>query len=118
MFEKAAEMSPSDEGVMGNLADGYRWAGRQDKAAPTYKKAIALCNKDLQINPRNSGILGHMALYYAKSGDLGKAPELLQRANSISPGESELYLAGPTLETIATRQADAVAVLKFALGKG
>ncbi len=118
LFEKAAEMSPSDEGVMGNLADGYRWAGQQDKANLTYKKAIALCNKELQVNPRNSVTLGHMALYYAKSGDLGKARELLQRAKSISPAESELYRVGATLETIANRQAEAVAELKKAMEKG
>jgi tetratricopeptide (TPR) repeat protein/TolB-like protein/predicted Ser/Thr protein kinase len=118
MFEKAAEMSPADEIVMGNLADGYRGAGQMDKANLTYKKAIALCNKDLQVNPRNSAILGHLALYYAKSGDLGKARELLQRAKSISPGASELYRAGATLETIANRQAEAVTELKLALQKG
>jgi tetratricopeptide (TPR) repeat protein/TolB-like protein/predicted Ser/Thr protein kinase len=118
MFEKAVEMSPSDEGVMGNLADGYRWAGQPDKANLTYKKAIALCSKDLQVNPRNSALLEQMALYYAKSGDLGKARELLQRAKSISQGESDLYRAWATLETIANRPAEAVAELKLALEKG
>ena len=118
MFEKAAEMSPSDEGVIGNLADGYRWAGQQDKANQTYKKAIALCNKDLQVNPRNSSVLGQMALYYAKSGDPTKARDLLLRAKSISPGAFTLNYAGATMETIANKPAEAVAELKTAMQKG
>ncbi|HKE06586.1 MAG TPA: tetratricopeptide repeat protein [Candidatus Acidoferrum sp.] len=118
MFEKAAEMSPSDEGVIGNLGDGYRWAGQQDKANQTYKKAIALCNKDLQVNPRNSNVLAQMALYYAKSGDPTKARELLLRAKNMSPGAFTLNYAGATIETIANKPAEAVAELKTAIQKG
>jgi eukaryotic-like serine/threonine-protein kinase len=118
MFEKAVEMNPSDQVLLGNLGDGYRWAGQQDKANLTYKKAIALANKDLQVNSRNSGLLGQMALYYAKSGDLNKGRELLQRAKSISPGEFSLYYEAATLETIADRPTQAVAELKTAMQKG
>jgi len=118
MYEKAVAMDPSDQGFMGNLADGYRWAGQQDKANETYKKAIALCNKDLQVNPRNATILQQMALYYAKSGDINKGRELLKRAGSIAPGEPELFLAEATLDTLANQQAEAVAALKKAIQKG
>jgi tetratricopeptide (TPR) repeat protein/predicted Ser/Thr protein kinase len=118
MFEKAVEMNPSEQALLGNLGDGYRWAGQQDKANLAYKKAIALANKDLQVNSRNSSLLGQMALYYAKSGDLAKGRELLQRAKSISPAEFTLYYAGATLETIANRPAEAVAELKTAMQKG
>jgi tetratricopeptide (TPR) repeat protein len=118
MFEKAVEMSPSDQTMMGNLGDGYRWAGQQEKANLTYKKAIALCSRDLQVDPRSSSILGQMALYYAKSGDLPKARELLQRAKGISPGQFDLYYAGATLEAIANRPAEAIAELTKAMQKG
>jgi eukaryotic-like serine/threonine-protein kinase len=118
MFEKAVEMNPSEQGLVGNLGDGYRWAGQQDKANLTYKKAIELCSKDLQVNPRNSGILGQMALYYAKSGDLGKAREVLQRAKSISSGQFDLYYDGAVVETIANRPAEAIAELTKAMQKG
>ena len=118
MFEKAVELNPSEQALLGNLSDGYRWAGQQDKANATYKKAITLANKDLQVDSRNSSLLGQMALYYAKSGDLTKARELLQRAKSISPGEFGLYYAGATLEAISNRPAEAVAELKTAMQKG
>lgn len=118
MFEKAVEMNPSDQGLVGNLADGYRWAGQQDKAKETYLKAIALCNKELQVNPRSSDLLGQMALYYAKAGDLTKARELLQRAKAITPGSFDLYYTGATLEVIANRPTEAIAELKKALQKG
>jgi eukaryotic-like serine/threonine-protein kinase len=118
MYEKAVELNQTDQYLMGNLADGYRWAGQQDKAVLAYKKAIALCSNDLKVNPRNSSILVQMALYYAKSGDLAKGRELLQRAKGISPGELEVFLAGATLETIANRPAEAVAELRKAMQKG
>jgi eukaryotic-like serine/threonine-protein kinase len=118
MFEKAVELNPSEQALMGNLGDGYRWAGQQDKANLTYKKAIALVNKDLQVDSRNSTLLGQMALYYTKSGDLTKGRELLQRAKSISPGEFGLYYAGATLEAIANRPAEAMVELKTAMQKG
>jgi tetratricopeptide (TPR) repeat protein/predicted Ser/Thr protein kinase len=118
MYEKAVAMNPSDQGLMGNLADGYRAAGRQDKANETYKKAIALCNKDLQVNPRNATVLQQMALYYAKSGDVNKGRELLKRAASIAPGEPELFMAEATLDTISNLPAEAVAALKKAVQKG
>lgn len=118
MFEKAVEMNPSEQALMGNLGDGYRWAGQRDKANLTYKKAIALAGKDLQVNPRNAGLLGQMALYHAKSGELDKGRELLQRAKSISPKDFSLDYEGATLETIANRPAEAVAELKTAMQKG
>lgn len=118
MYEKAVEMNPSEQALVGNLGDGYRWAGQEDKANLTYKKAIALANKDLRVDSRNSRLLGQMTLYYAKSGDLGKARELLLRAKSISPGDFTLYYAGATLETIANRPAEAVSELKKAIEKG
>jgi eukaryotic-like serine/threonine-protein kinase len=118
MFEKAVELNPSEQALMGNLGDGYRWADQQEKANLTYKKAIALVSKDLQVDSRNSTLLGQMALYYAKSGDLAKARELLQRAKSISPQEFGLYYAGATVEAIANRPAEAIAELKKALEKG
>ena len=118
MFEKAVEMNPSEQAMMGNLGDGYRWAGQQDKANLTYKKAIALVNKDLQVDSRNSTLLGQMALYYAKSGELAKARELLQRAKSISPAEFGLYYASATLEAIENHPAEAIAELKKAMEKG
>jgi len=41
------ELNPSDETMMGNLADGYRAVGQMDKARATYDKAIALAFKAL-----------------------------------------------------------------------
>ncbi len=57
MFEKAVEMDPTDEGLMGNLADAYRWSGRADKAQSTYDKAIALAYKELEVNPRKASTM-------------------------------------------------------------
>jgi Flp pilus assembly protein TadD len=76
MFEKAVEMSPNDEWFVGNLADAYRWSGREDQARSTYDKAIALAYKQLQVNPDDTSTMGGMALYYAKNGDSTPGPPI------------------------------------------
>src|SRR5580700_4795022 len=83
MFEKAVEMSPEDETNMGNLADGYRWAGDRVKAQATYEKAISLAYKELRVNPRDASVVGNLALYYAKKGDPQQAKEFVSKARAI-----------------------------------
>ncbi len=83
MSEKAAEMNPGGQTVVGNLADAYRWAGQKDKANATYDKAIALAYKQLQVNPRDANTMGLMLLY-AKKGDLTQAKEFIKRAQHRS----------------------------------
>ena len=67
-FEKAVELSPNEEQFVGNLADGYRWAGLKEKATVTYNRAIELALKQLGVNPRNAAVRGHIGLYYVKKG--------------------------------------------------
>ena len=85
MFEKAVEMSPNDERLVGNLADAYRWSGHEDQARSTYDKALALAYKKLQVNPHDASTMGGMALYYAKKGDSTQALQFIRRARSIDP---------------------------------
>ena len=90
MFEKAVELEPNDETFVGNLADGYRWAGDKDKATATYDRAISLALKDLQVNPRNARAKGSLALYFAKKGEAAQARKLMADARAIDKSNVDL----------------------------
>ena len=118
MFEKAVEMSPEDETNMGNLADGYRWAGDKAKSQETYDKAIGLAFKELRVNPREAAVVGNLALYYAKKGDLSQAKDFIKKARAMDSTNVYLpYIAG-VVDTIDNRPAEAVKELTTALEKG
>jgi eukaryotic-like serine/threonine-protein kinase len=118
IFEKAVEMSPEDQSFMGNLADGYRWAGNKDKAQATYEKAISLAYKQLRVNPRDANVAGLLALYYAKKGDPQKAKSFIQKARAIDHSDVYLIYIAAVVDTIGNQPADAVKELTMALEKG
>ena len=118
MFEKAVEMSPEDETNMGNLADGYRWAGDKAKAQATYEKAIGLAYKELRVNPRKANVVGNLALYYAKNGNVLQAKEFIKKARALDRSDVYLIYIAAVVNTIDNRPADAVQELTKALVKG
>jgi tetratricopeptide (TPR) repeat protein len=83
MFEKAVELNPNDTVTIGNLADGYRAAGQQDKALATYEKAILAGYRELETNPQDIEVLDQMALSYAKIGNTRKADGFAARVRAI-----------------------------------
>jgi tetratricopeptide (TPR) repeat protein len=118
MFEKAVEMNPNDEHVVGNLADGYRWAGQAQKAATAYDKAISLAYKALEVNPRNAATMGNLALYYAKKGDAARAASFIRRARSIDPNNVELIYDEALVQVLAGQLDLALKVLRESFEKG
>jgi Tfp pilus assembly protein PilF len=117
-FEKAVELNPSDETMMGNLADGYRAAGQMDKARVTYEKAIALAFKALRVNPRSATTMGDLALYFAKRGDVVRATEFVQRARGLDPSSVDLTYTAAVVHTLGNHPEEAIADLKQGLQKG
>jgi Tfp pilus assembly protein PilF len=103
-FEKAVELNPNDETMMGNLADGYRAAGQMDKANATYDKAIALAFKDLRVNPRRAETMGDLSLYFAKKGDVGQAMEFMKRARELDPSSVDLILNSAEVHVLSKRR--------------
>jgi serine/threonine-protein kinase len=90
MLEKSVELRPNSEISVGGLADGYRWAGDQQKARATYERAIALAIGELRINPKAAATKGHLALYYAKTGRGAEAQRLMAEARAVSPANVQL----------------------------
>jgi eukaryotic-like serine/threonine-protein kinase len=118
MFEKAAAMNSNDHMVMGNLADGYRWAEQPQKALATYDKAIALAYKQLAINPRDADTMGYLGQYLAKKGDPKRGLELVRRARSIDPTDVSLVYFQAVVECIAGQKSEALKDLHQALEQG
>ncbi len=118
VFEKAAALNPSDQMLIGNLADAYRATGEQQQAKATYDKAIALAYKELQVNPRNATTLGVLALYYAKEGDATQALSFIRRARSINPSDVRLTSNEAVVYALAGRPDEALKDLREAFQKG
>ena len=117
-FEKAVELNPNNETMMGNLADGYRAAGQMDKAKTTYDKAIALAFKALRVNPRSATTMGNLALYFAKKGDVAQAMEYRQRARGLDPSSVDLILTSAEVNALSNKPEAAIADLKKGLQQG
>jgi serine/threonine protein kinase/tetratricopeptide (TPR) repeat protein len=117
-LQKSAEMHPNDEAVIGNLADGYRWAGQQRKALKTYDRAISLANKELDVNPRDAAALGSLGSYYAKKGETSLAEHYIHRARSIDASDPQLVYDEAVIRTLANEPESAMESLRSALAKG
>jgi len=118
LYEKAVELSPNAEQWVGNLADGYRWAGETDKASATYDRAIALALKQLRINPRNATVRGNIGLYYAKKGDGARGAKFLKDARAIDSTNVYLIYNEALAYALANRPSEAIGALKQAFGAG
>lgn len=118
MYEKAVEMTPNDEQLLGNLGDSYRWSGHSDQAATAYGEAIALAFQELQINPRSATIMGDLGLLYAKKGDAANALQYTQQARSINADDVQLMYSEAQVKTMIGKPEEALKSLRRALEKG
>jgi tetratricopeptide (TPR) repeat protein/TolB-like protein/predicted Ser/Thr protein kinase len=118
-FEKAVELEPQCYLCWGNLADAYRWTpGKQDRAKPTYARAIGLAERALEVNPRDTNTLGLVAQYEAKSGNLVKARNLIGKALAIAPKDIELLSQAVEVYALAGDRQKALDCLKNAVQEG
>ena len=118
MYEKAVEMTPNNEELLGNLGDSYRWSGHSEQAATAYGKAISLAFQQLQVNPRSASIMGDLGLLYAKKGDAANAQQYTNQARAISPDDVQLMYSEALVRALVGKPEDAIKPLKLALEKG
>ena len=119
MFEKAVKLEPQTYFFWGNLADAYRWTpGDQGRAKATYARAIALVERDLEVNPRDTWALTCLALYEAKSGDLEKARQSVGRALAIAPKDVDLLSKAVEVHAVTGDQQKAFDCLNSAVQSG
>ncbi|UCG50723.1 MAG: tetratricopeptide repeat protein [Candidatus Latescibacterota bacterium] len=88
VLEGATQLGVEDPIIWGNLADAYRYSSaNDDKAVETYRRAIRLCEAQLEVNPNSATQLALQALFYAKTGDIEKALELIRKALDLQPDD-------------------------------
>jgi eukaryotic-like serine/threonine-protein kinase len=118
MYEKAVQMTPNDEILLGNLGDSYRWSGHSDQAAAAYSKAISLAFQELQVNPRSALIMSDLGLLYAKKGDASNALQYTNQARAISPDDVQLMYSEAQVKTMIGKPEEGLKSLRMALEKG
>jgi len=119
MFEKATELEPQSHLYRGNLADAYRWTpGEKDRAKPTYAQAIALVQRDLEVNPRDTDALAYLALYEAKSGELEKARLSIGQALNLAPKDVNVLSMAAEVYAVTGDRQKALDCLKSAVQGG
>ncbi len=118
MYEKAVELTPNDEVMLGNLGDSYRWSGHSDQAVIAYGKAISLAFQELQVDPRSASIKGDLGLLYAKKGDATNALQYTNQALAIKPDDLQLIYNEVQVKTLIGKPEEALGPLKLALQKG
>ena len=118
MYEKAVEMRPTDEVLLGNLGDAYRWSGHSDQAAAAYGKAISLAFQELQVNPRSAASMSDLGLLYAKKGEAANAIQYTNQARAIKPDDVQLMYSEAQVKALIGKPEEALKALKQALEKG
>ena len=119
MFEKATELEPQNYLYRGNLGDAYRWTpGEKDRAKPTYAQAIALVQRDLEVNPRDTEALGYLALFEAKSGEPEKARPPIGQALALAPKDVNVQSMAAEVYAVKGDQQRALDCLKSAVQSG
>jgi eukaryotic-like serine/threonine-protein kinase len=118
MFEKAVKLAPQRELFVANLGDGYRWAGRAEQAASTYRNAIALAQKDLEVNPRNADAKAQLALLYAKLGEHQRARQFIEQAKQLNATDHTIMTSEAIVHAMAGRIPEGLAALEQAVRAG
>ncbi|MBD3288227.1 protein kinase [candidate division KSB1 bacterium] len=106
MYEQALEENDNDYLTWGNLAAAYSLLdSKQEQAMQTYRKAIAIAEKQLNINPNAPDVISNLASYYADVGDSSKAVTLIEQAIRKAPDDIQvMYRAGSTYEHLGNRE--------------
>jgi TolB-like protein/Tfp pilus assembly protein PilF/DNA-binding winged helix-turn-helix (wHTH) protein len=81
MFMSAAEETPTDYRIWGNLADTQRFTKPNTRSAEeSYSRAVTLANLQLEVNPNDAETLVNLAWYYANLGGPVAARNALEAA--------------------------------------
>jgi len=106
MYKQALKTNDNDYLTWGNLAAAYHWIpGMSNKAVETYKKAITLAEKNLEVNPNDPEVNSNLASYYADVDDTTKALNLLKKSLDTAPEDvMVMYRAATIYEHFSYRE--------------
>lgn len=104
LCERARKAGPNTAIVLLNLADAYVRAGRIAEAAPVFRQAAALADRELMAKPNDPYrrvVLGYLA---ARAGDSSRARSEVQQAVAVAGDRYHVaVLAAITLEHLGLR---------------
>jgi serine/threonine-protein kinase len=83
-YELAAQMTPDDYPIFGNLAEAYGQMGKQEESRRNYAQALKLADQRLIANGNDGGALLEAALYAAMVGQTAKAEEYRKSGIALS----------------------------------
>jgi eukaryotic-like serine/threonine-protein kinase len=117
--QKAIALEPQKYDYWGNLGDAYRMIpGRAGEASKDYRQAIALAEKQLQVNPVDTEKLSYVALYHARVGEAAEARRYLQKALALAPGDEDVLRIACLIYLEAGNREEALKWLGKAVGAG
>ena len=91
MFRTAAELTPTDHRLWGNLADALQFSGHAAEAEDTYAQALGLVEGELAVNPKMA-INQALAAYYSSRLRFGdRARQHIQNALAEGDDDNEVH---------------------------
>ncbi len=118
-FRQAADMSPADHRLRGNLADAiYQIEGRQNEARTEYRRATQLAEQRLLISKKDAQALAAQAWYRARDGETQLVNVLVQEALEIAPEDPEVIYYSALISLQLGNQEQALERLRQAANAG
>ncbi len=117
-LELAAQLSPNNCTVWGNLGDAYRRTKEAQKASEAFRRSIDLAHEQLRVNPADTEALGALATGLAKTGHAADAIEPIQRSLATAARDPVVYSDAATVAALSGRDKDALALLHQAVALG
>ena len=118
-YEQAVKLNERDPLLWWNLGDGYYWAsGKRAQAANAYRQAIAVAEKQLQVNPRDADAFGILAICHAMLNEKEAALGALRRGLQLSPSSPFLCFQAALVHNQFGESSEAIEWLNKALAAG
>ncbi|MEP6714380.1 MAG: protein kinase [Terriglobia bacterium] len=118
-FEKATVLTPANSTLWGNLADAYRWSnGQSDKAPETFRHALGLIQKEIDVNPRDPQLRAKAATYWAALKDRERADSEIEKALRFAPSNATVHFRAALVYEQGRQRDRALHEVKAALDLG
>ena len=83
-YGEATKLNDKNYVIWGNLGDSFYYSGRRAEASQSYKKAVSLAERRLEVNSRDPSVLSDLSGYYAMLGEHQEALSALGKALQLS----------------------------------
>ena len=119
MHEQATLAAPADHRGWGKLAAAQRYvSGRAAASQESYRKAIELVRKQLDVNPDEPEDLSYLSVYLTNSGDHAGARVAIERSLAIAPENPSAHYFAAILEMNSGNDEKALSALEKAVRFG